>query len=151
LKLFDVNVLVYAFRNDAERHEEYRAWLLAALRADVAFGLAEPALAGLIRITTHPKIFREPSRLDDALGFIDRLLTHPACRVVRPSPGHWSLFVRLCRTAQAKGNLVTDAWFAALAMESGCTWVTTDRDFARFPGLTWRHPLDQARDIQNPA
>jgi uncharacterized protein len=39
------------------------------------------------------------------------------------------------------GNLVQDAWFAALAIESGCEWITTDRDFARFDGLQWRAPL----------
>jgi hypothetical protein len=36
---------------------------------------------------------------------------------------------------------VPDAYFAALAIESGCDWITTDRDFARFKGLRWRHPL----------
>ena len=39
---------------------------------------------------------------------------------------------------------------AALAIEHGCTWVTTDRDFARFPGLTWQHPLDHPAPITNP-
>ena len=40
-----------------------------------------------------------------------------------------------------RGNLVPDAYFAALALESGCEWLTADRGFARFPGLRWRHPL----------
>ena len=52
--------------------------------------------------------------------------------------------VRLCREAGARGNLVPDAWFAALAIESGSDWITTDRDYARFPGLRWRHPFDGA-------
>jgi hypothetical protein len=42
----------------------------------------------------------------------------------------------------ATGALVPDAYFAALAIESGSEWVTADRDYARFPGLRWRHPLD---------
>ncbi len=148
MKLLDVNVLVYAFRRDAERHEEYRRWLLDVM-GEAAFGLSEQALAGLVRVATHPKVFREPSRVDEALAFADALLAQPACRIVRPSPGHWTLFATLCRKSRAKGNLVADAWFAALAMESGCTWITTDRDFARFPGLRWRHPLDHERDIEN--
>jgi len=39
-----------------------------------------------------------------------------------------------------KGNLVTDAYLAALAIESGCEWISTDGDYARFKGLTWRRP-----------
>jgi predicted nucleic acid-binding protein len=39
------------------------------------------------------------------------------------------------------GVVVQDAWFAALAIESGCEWITTDRDYARFEGLRWRAPF----------
>jgi uncharacterized protein len=46
----------------------------------------------------------------------------------------------LCKKAAVSGNLVQDAWLAALAIESGCEWITFDRDFARFPGLRWRIP-----------
>ena len=151
MKLLDVNVLVYSFRSDAERHAEYRNWLLELINGEAAFGVAEQALAGLVRVTTHPKVFRVPSRLEEALAFAEALMAHPACRVVRPSAGHWPLFSSLCRRSKAKGNLITDAWFAALAVESGCTWVTTDRDFSRFPSLRWRHPLDHEQDIENPA
>lgn len=42
----------------------------------------------------------------------------------------------------AKGNLIPDAYLAALAIESGSEWITTDRDYSRFPGLRWRHPLE---------
>lgn len=41
-----------------------------------------------------------------------------------------------------RGSLVADAYHAALAIETGSTWITTDADFARFPGLNWRHPLE---------
>jgi toxin-antitoxin system PIN domain toxin len=151
VKLFDVNVLVYAFRQDAERHAEYHKWLLDVMADDTAFAISEQVLAAVLRLTTHPKIFKQPSRAADVFTFAGSLLGHASCRVVRPSGGHWTLFQSLCTKAQAKGNLVTDAWFAALAMDSGCTWITTDRDYARFPGLRWRHPLDHERDIENPA
>ena len=39
-------------------------------------------------------------------------------------------------------GLSTDAYHAALAIEHGAEWITTDRDYARFTGLRWRHPLD---------
>jgi predicted nucleic acid-binding protein len=58
-----------------------------------------------------------------------------------PGEKHWNLFEMLCRKSQATGNLLQDAWFAALAMEAGCEWITTDRDYARFEGLNWRQPF----------
>ena len=61
--------------------------------------------------------------------------------IVAPGPRHWRLFTDLCRVAGAKGAIVADAYLAALAIESGSDWITTDRDYARFPGLRWRHPL----------
>jgi uncharacterized protein len=68
------------------------------------------------------------------------LMTQQNCVVIRPGSHHWSIFSRLCIEADARGNLVPDAWFAALAIESGCDWITLDRDYSRFDGLTWRLP-----------
>jgi len=36
----------------------------------------------------------------------------------------------------------SDSHLAALAIESGSEWITSDRGFARFSGLRWRAPLD---------
>jgi hypothetical protein len=38
------------------------------------------------------------------------------------------------------GPRISDAWFAALAIEHGCVWITCDRDYTRFPDLDWREP-----------
>jgi toxin-antitoxin system PIN domain toxin len=137
----DVNVLVYAHRRDSRQHAELRPWLEGVIAADQAYGMSDLVLSGFVRIVTHPRIFREPSALDDALTFADQLLSPPNCVLVQPGPRHWQIFARLCRSAAARGNLVADAWFAALAIEAGCEWISTDRDFARFEGLRWRHPL----------
>jgi len=150
VNLLDVNVMVYAFRRDSPRHDEFRIWLLEMAGKVAAFGVSEQALSSVIRICTHPKIFKKPSLLEDSIKFVESLRAHPSCRIVRPTSDHWDLFIRLCRHSDARGNLVTDAWFAALAMDAGCAWVTTDRDFARFPGLRWRHPLDHVEEVQNP-
>ena len=83
-----------------------------------------------------------PSLLDEAIAFVEEVRGQPNCVVIRPGPRHWSLFTRLCRQATVKGNLVPDAYLAAMAIESGSEWISTDRDFSRFPGLKWRHPLD---------
>jgi predicted nucleic acid-binding protein len=93
-----------------------------------------------VRVTTHPKVFVEPSKLNEVLRFCAVLLAQPHCAVVQPGESHWEIFTRLCTQADARGNLVPDAWFAALAIESGCQWITLDRDYARFPQLRWSVP-----------
>jgi toxin-antitoxin system PIN domain toxin len=138
----DVNVLVYAHRHDAPDHEYYQAWLEQLINGDEAYGLADLVLSGFVRVVTHARVFSPASPLDRALAFAVVLRERPNCVPVAPGPRHWDLFVALCRRAGAKGNLVPDAYLAALAIESGSEWITTDRGFARFPGLRWRHPLD---------
>lgn len=138
----DVNVLVYAHRGDAPDHAHFARWLEGIARGDEAFGLADSVLSGFPRIVTHPRIFTPPTPLEDALTFVERLRARPNRVPVAPGPRHWDLFASLCRRAGAKGNLVPDAYLAALAIESGSEWITTDRGFARYPGLRWRHPLE---------
>jgi len=137
----DVNVLLYAFRSDTADHGKYRSWLDAVVNGEMAYGMSPQVLAGVIRVSTHPRIFARPSRLADATAFASLLLNQPHCQIVQPGPRHWRIFNDLCLRANAIGNLVQDAWFAALAIESGCDWITTDRDFVRFEGLSWRAPL----------
>ncbi len=137
----DVNVLVYAHRRDAARHDEYRAWLEAAITGPAPYGLSDLVLAGFLRVVTHPRVFRDPTPLADALAFVRAIRDRPGQVSVVPGPRHWSIFLDLCAQARVRGNLVPDAYFAALAIESGAEWITTDGDFARFPGLKTRHPL----------
>ncbi len=137
----DVNVLVYAHREDVPQHAGCLEWLEKVINGDEAFGLSESVLSGFVRVVTHPKVFTKPSPLADAFAFCEQLRNRPNCIPVSPGPRHWGIFRTLCEEAGAKGNLVPDAWLAALAIESGCEWVTTDRDFSRFKGLRWRHPL----------
>jgi len=136
----DVNVLVHAFRADSPDHETCRSWLDDVVNGEARYGMSPQALSGVIRVTTHPKVFTQPSRLDEALHFCAVLLKQPGCVVIQPGERHWDIFARLCTDADARGNLVPDAWFAALAIESGCEWITLDRDFARFAGLRWNVP-----------
>jgi toxin-antitoxin system PIN domain toxin len=136
----DVNVLVHAFRRDASDHALCHAWLDKVLNGESRYGMAPQVLGAVVRVATHPKVFKRPSALNEALSFGEVLLDQPHCVVVQPGEAHWGIFTRLCREADARGNLVPDAWFAAMAIEAGCEWVTLDRDYARFPGLKWRSP-----------
>ena len=137
----DVNVLIYAFRSDADQHADYKAWLESVINGSAAYGIAPQVLSSVVRICTHPRIFKRPSRISEVFEFCRVLLEQPNASAVTPGERHWDIFVSLCREAKATGNLIQDAWFAALAIESGCEWITTDRDYARFPGLIWRAPV----------
>jgi len=137
----DVNVLVYAYRPDAENHATYRNWLEGVVSGVTAYGMSPQVLASVIRLVTHPRVFKHPDPPADVLAFATALLDQPHCQIIEPGPRHWGIFTKLCRSANAYGNLVPDAWLAALAIESGCEWITNDRDYARFEGLQWRVPF----------
>lgn len=136
-----MNVLVYVFNETVSEHDRYSAWLEAALISDEPVGLSDLVLSSVVRITTHPGAFTPPATLPQAFSFVTTLRASPGAVIVAPGERHWEIFERLCLEAGARGNLVTDAYLAALAIESGSELITTDRDFARFPGLRWRHPL----------
>lgn len=139
--LFDVNVLVYAHKSGSEHHEEYLDWLNHVIEGPAPYGLSELALSGFVRIVTHPRIFDQPSSLDEAFGFANAIRSRDNAVILRPGSRHWQIFEDCCRGGRVRGSMVADAYHAALAIETGSTWVTADSGFARFPGLDWRHPL----------
>ena len=139
--LFDVNVLVYAHREDTPRHAEYRAYVEDAVNSPEPYGVNDLILSGFLRVVTHPRVFKTRSDLGSAVAFAETLRAQANAVLLAPGLRHWDLFLDLCRSADARGNLVADAYLAALALETGSELITTDRDFARFPGLRWRHPL----------
>lgn len=136
----DVNVLIYAFRRDVPQHSLCRLWLDAVIRGDARFGISPLSLSAVVRITTSPRFHPSPTDIDETFRFCDNLLGQPHCHVVEPGERHWDIFQRLCIETDTRGPRVTDVWFAALAIESGCEWITLDRDYARFPGLKWGPP-----------
>jgi toxin-antitoxin system PIN domain toxin len=138
----DVTVLVYAYREELPEHAPCRRWLEQVVRSDAAYGVSDLVLSGFIRVVTHPRIFDPPTPLDAAFEFAEVVRTRPNCIALHPGARHWGILERLCRETRAKGNLVADAYLAALAIESGCEWVTTDQDFSRFSGLRVSSPLD---------
>jgi len=143
VQLPDVNVLVYAHRADASDHDRYAEWLRALTASAEPFALSDVVLAGFLRIVTNRRIFEQPTPMDVALRFCQRLVEWPRASLVVPGRRHWEVFAGLCQGIS--GPLVSDAWLAALAIEHGCELVTTDSDFARFAALRWRHPLAAPR------
>lgn len=140
MQMPDVNVLVYAHREESPDHARYADWLKALVVGPEPFAISELVLHGFLRVVTNPRIFEPPSTLDQALRFVDALLAQPGCTLIRPGPNHWEILRRLCRDNSVRGKMVADAVHAALAIESGCEWISADTDFARFaPVLRWKH------------
>lgn len=136
-----MNIYVHAFREAAPEHDRFRDWLRAALVGDEPVGVSELVLSGFVRVVTHPRVFDPPDDVESALAFAHAVRAQPSVIPVAPGDRHWGIFENLCRTADARGNLVADAYLAALAIETGAEFITTDRDFSRFEGVRWRHPL----------
>lgn len=121
--------------------EKARAWWDEALSGTELVGFPWAVLLGFIRLTTNRMVFVNPWPVEDALQRVEAWLQQPNVRVLHPSAGHTTLLAGFLRGLGTAGNLTTDAHLAALAVEHGCTLCSTDTDFARFPGLTWRNPL----------
>jgi toxin-antitoxin system PIN domain toxin len=141
VQLPDVNILVYAHRVESPEHERYAEWLTHAAQGPEPFALSELGASGFVGIVTSTRIWDQPTTLEDALEFIQRLRARSNARLLTHGPDSWAIFARLCLAARARGKLVADAYHAALAVEHGCELITADADFGRFPGLRQRHPL----------
>jgi hypothetical protein len=137
----DVNVLVYAHREDEVAHAAALAWVNETANGSAPFALSALVMVGFVRIVTNSRIYRQPTPTPVALAAIESLLARANCRVCLPGARHWQLVSALCREVHATGKLVADAQHAAVAIEHGCEWVSRDADFARFAsgGLRWRH------------
>ncbi len=144
--LFDVNVLVNAHRAELPQHATIGPWLARTINGPQAFGISEIVLSGFVRVVTDPKVFATPSPIDKALAFCRVLRERPNAVLTVPGDRHWDIFVHLCTAVRARGNLVPDAFLAALAIESGSHWITCDRGFGRFPNLVWHDPLQTGTD-----
>jgi toxin-antitoxin system PIN domain toxin len=133
--------MVYAHREDMTEHPASRDWVEETINNGGAYGVSERVLSGFMRVVTHPKVFARPTPLAVALDVVNQIRGQSHAVLIRPGPRHWAIFEELLRSSDATGNLVPDADHAALAIESGCDWITTDKGFLRFTGWRARHPL----------
>lgn len=139
---FDVGVLLQAFMPLSEHHERCRTRVEAVMDSGEPFGVSEIVLAAVVRIATNPKVFRPAAPTQRAFEFASALRDHERAVRIAPGPRHWAIFQDLVASTRIRGSDTTDAYLAALALEHGCEWWTTDRDFDRFPGLSWKHLLE---------
>lgn len=139
--LVDANLLLYAEDALSARHEAARAWWDAQLSDASPVCLSWGVLCAFIRISTNSRVYERPLDLTQAMSRVQSWLDQPCVRLVHPTERHWTVLQALLHEGQALGNLVTDAHLAALAVQHGCTLMSTDSDFARFPKLKWNNPL----------
>jgi hypothetical protein len=141
LILIDANLLLYAYHPRAAQHQASRAWLEESLSGSQLVRFAWLTLWAFLRISTNPRVFDRPLTAPEAAAAISSWLAQPSVGILEPGERHWEILQKLVIDGQSTGPLIMDAVLAALAMEHGATLHTTDRDFARFPGLKWMNPL----------
>jgi toxin-antitoxin system PIN domain toxin len=139
--LVDANLLIYAHHQASEFHSRARAWFEDALQGREEIGIAWMSVLAFLRITTNRHIFAHAFSMAEAEKIVAEWMGHPAISMVSTGDRHWEILSRMLLVGQAGSELVSDAHLAALAIEHGAVVYTTDRDFARFPGLRWQNPL----------
>ncbi len=138
--LLDVSVVLAAHRADHPQHRTVRTWFDEMLTGRQQFAVPDEVWASFVRVATNRRIFPVPTPVSDAFAFVRSVRAQPAHSVLRSGPRRLELFEQLCIEGQASGDLVPDAFLAALAIENGCVLASLDRDFARFSNLEWQRP-----------
>lgn len=131
----DINLLIYAHREDQKHFPFYRDYLEEMVNAPGPFALTSLVAVGFVRVVTQPGFSNGPTPLPEAFAFIETILRAPLCQWLLPGSRHWELTRHLCMETGANGKRVADAQHAAAAIEYGCTWITRDRDFTAFEAL----------------
>ena len=139
--ILDANILLYAYDSASPHHAKARSWIEPAFSGASPIGLPWQTVGAFLRIMTNPRLPGERFSLTEAVQIVERWLEQPNVRLLAPGDDHWALFRQMIVEGQAPGPLITDAQLAALTIEYGGVLHTTDRDFARFPGLRWKNPL----------
>jgi toxin-antitoxin system PIN domain toxin len=141
LIVVDANILLYAYDSASSRHAGARAWVEHAFSDTVPVALPWQTIGAFLRVMTNVRLPGERFTAQEAAAIVDRWLEQPNVQALAPGEQHWPLFRKMLVEGQAPGALVSDAHLAALTIECGGVLHTTDRDFARFPGLRWANPL----------
>ena len=143
----DINVLIYAYTPGSPHHQLAREWWESAMNGDRPIGLAWATVLGFIRLTTHPAIRPGGASVPDSLDRVETWLNQPCVEVLTPGERHAEILIGFLTQLGTAGNLTTDAHLAALAIEYHAELVSTDADFARFPGLRWFNPIRPKRKL----
>ncbi len=137
----DANLLIYSYDLDSAHHKKSLSWLEELLSGVEAVGLPWQSVSAFLRVITNRRLPGTRVTLEQAVQVVDEWLQQPNVQVLVPADQHWSVLRQMILEGRASGPLVSDAEIAAITIEQGAVLHTTDRDFARFPGLRWKNPL----------
>ena len=137
----DINLLVYAYNAADPNHSAAREWWEQLLNGAEPVGLSWTAMSGFVRLMTHPRVLMEPMPVSQALDQVRAWMNQPCVIILEPGKRFGSLFFDYLEKIGTAGNLTTDAYLAALAVEHQAELHSNDSDFSRFSGLQWRNPL----------
>lgn len=138
--IVDANVLLHAVDASSSFHQPAKDWLEISLNEPSRVGLPWASLLAFQRISTHPRASSSPLSPSQAWSFVADWLEADATWVPVPGERHAEIIRDLIVAGDLRGNLVTDAHLAALAIEHGVGVCSMDSDFARFPQITWVNP-----------
>lgn len=139
--VLDANILIYAYDSGSSQHTKARAWVEKTFSGAESVGLSWQTVAAFLRVMTNTRLPGYRLGLEQAARLVDEWLEQFNVQVLSPGDEHWILLRRMIVEGQASGALISDAQLATLTMEYGGQLHTTNRDFARFPGLRWTNPL----------
>ena len=137
----DINLLIYAYNDQAAQHAAAKAWWEALLNGKTPVGLSWLAISGFIRLMTHPQVLAQPLPVAEVTTLVRSWLAQAPVRLLLPGSRFPEIFLRQLEQVGTAGNLTTDAQLAALAIEHQAELHSNDADFSRFPGLRWVNPL----------
>lgn len=141
MTLLDANLLLYARDQGSPQHEAARTWITERLNGPARVGLPWHSLVAFMRIATHQRVFDRPLSPQVASAQVASWLAAPAAWVPSPTDRHGEVLGQLIDRYELRGNMISDAHLAALALEHGLELCSTDTDFARFREIRWLNPI----------
>ena len=138
----DTNILVYSHREESAWHADALARVTALAEGAAAWAIPWPCLHEFLSIVTHPRIYRPPTPMAQALDQVEAWLESPRLVLLSEASDHWHQLKHLSLHGKIAGPQIHDARIAALCLAHGVAelW-TADRDFSRHPALKTRNPL----------
>lgn len=140
--LVDANILLFAVDAESRFHSAAAEWLAEQLNGTRRVGLPWQSLSAFLRISTHPRASEAPLSPTDAWSQVEEWLASDAAWIPVPTERHADVLGSLITAYDVRGNLISDAAMAALAIEHGLSVCSADTDFARFQEVRWHNPLE---------
>ena len=138
----DTQILVYSVREESPWHLAAIACVRRLAEGTEPWAIPWPCVHEFVSVVTHPRIYRPPTSLGEALQQVTNWMESPSLSVIGETRDHWDVYSQLSRQGHAVGPLAHDARVAAICKANGVRelW-SLDRDFTRFSDLKVLNPL----------